>query len=106
MLVSPTDLKKVEEIGGGGVDGNEVLGGSRSWGWEAGDGEFVGALERLVDGMEEWRNGVESFTLRYPFTWIARIMSVLGRMERKLVRQLMPSRTLGLGQWPQRLCRQ
>lgn len=60
----------------------------------------------LVDGMENWRNGVESFTLRYSFTWIANIMSVLGRMERKLVRQLEPSRTLGLAQWPQRLCRQ
>jgi len=46
MLVSPTDLKKVEEIGCGGVDGNEVFGGSGSRGWEAGDGELVGALER------------------------------------------------------------
>ncbi len=60
----------------------------------------------LVDGMENWRNGVESFTLRYSFTWIASIMSVLGIVKRKVVRQLEPSRTLGLGQWPQRLCRQ
>jgi len=54
----------------------------------------------------EWRNGVEIFTLRYSFTWIARIMSVLGIVKRKVVRQLEPSRTLALGQWPQRLCRQ
>jgi len=59
----------------------------------------------LVDGTEERRKGVGSFTLRYFCTWIARIVSVLGRSKRKLVRQMESSRTPALGQWPQRLCR-
>jgi len=46
VLVFTTDLKKVEEIGGGGVDGDEIFRGSASGGWKAGDGELVGALGR------------------------------------------------------------
>lgn len=46
MLVLAPDLKQVEEVGRGGMDGDEVFGGSGIGGWEAGDGEFVGALGR------------------------------------------------------------
>jgi len=46
MLVFAANLKKVEKIGRGGVDCDEVFRGSGSGGWEAGDGEFVRALGR------------------------------------------------------------
>lgn len=45
-MVFAADLKEVEEVGRGGMDGDEVFGGSGIGGWETGDGEFLGALGR------------------------------------------------------------
>ena len=58
MLVLAADLEKVEEIGRGGVDGDEVFGGSGNGGWEAGDGEFVGALGRSRVSFGEGRKNL------------------------------------------------
>jgi hypothetical protein len=44
VLVFAADLEEVEEVCGGGVDGDEVFGGFGSWGGEVEDFEVFGAL--------------------------------------------------------------
>ena len=44
MLVFSADLEQVEEVGGGGVDGDEVACWGGGKGGEGGDGEVLGSL--------------------------------------------------------------
>jgi hypothetical protein len=49
MLVFPTDLKKVEEVCCGGVDGNQVFAGLWRWVGEVDYFEVLGALFVFVN---------------------------------------------------------
>ena len=73
MLIFPANLKEVEEVGCGGVDGDEICGWGRRGRWQCGHCEVSGPLGMVRRDRFGWIRGLA--TLTYSLIWMARIFN-------------------------------